>query len=136
MRTILLVGGLVAALMLNVATVALGSVATLVSTVFETVTGLTSVKTGLTTDIEVGNRKVAALEAEGKLLAFLVARSELHQCQFEGRAVPLDAIEEATEPGQVAGGVHAAFEGHVIVAVMLPLGCDGGDGYAAVLRPR
>lgn len=91
MRTILLVGGLVAALMLNVATVAIGSVAAVVSGVVEAVTGVASVKTRLTTDLEVSNRKVAALEAE-------VERLKPRQVTYRGQKKLLEeAVADTTE---------------------------------------
>jgi hypothetical protein len=66
MRLMLLVTALVVSLMLNIATVAVGSVASAVSSVFEAVTGLASVAGSLDRDLKVERAKVAGKEEQVK----------------------------------------------------------------------
>jgi len=66
MRLMLLVAALVVSLVLNIATVAVGSVASAVSSVYEAVTGLASVAGSLDRDLKVERAKVAGKEEQVK----------------------------------------------------------------------
>jgi hypothetical protein len=94
MRTILLVGGLVAALMLNVATVAIGSVAAAVSGVVEAVTGVASVKSRLEQDVMKTRADLDGATTKARAL-------EVEVVEKNNRVRALEAEVERLKPRQV-----------------------------------
>jgi copper chaperone CopZ len=94
MRTILLVGGLVVALALNVATVTVGAVASVVSGVVEAVTGVASVKTRL-------DREVATARGDLDGAQVRVQRLEGEIADRDRRVRALEAEVESLKPRQV-----------------------------------
>jgi hypothetical protein len=112
MRLIILVAALVVSLVLNVATIAVGSVASAVSSVFEAVTGLASVAgdldrslkverakvSGKEQQLKVRDRRLAAETAQVKKLKEQVAGLKPKDVTHGGRKKLLsEAVEETTQ---------------------------------------